>query len=286
MKAVSTFKLELVMERPLTGARSIRNVILKESSTKLNLLAYFFSLPILYALMPVNLAAADEDKTTWGIGVGAGLQEPAYLGYDRKTRALPFLFIENSWMQLAGPNLDIKLGQANGIFFALRAKFALGDGYDDSDSYIFHGMEEREASIWVGPNFTWKNDIIDVSFEALTDSFSNSEGQQASLEFSKSFRLGQRLNIEPNIGATWFSDTYVDYYYGVEAAEARIDRPEYAGEATVVLNAGLRVTYGWDQHQAVMLSASVDSYDREIEDSPLIDKSTEGSVVLGYLYRF
>lgn len=285
MKAVLTFKLELVMERPLTGARAIRNVILKESSTKLNLLAYFFSLPILYALTP-NLAAADEDKTAWGIGAAAKLKDSAYLGYDRETRMLPFLYIENSWMQFAGSNFDLKLGEAKGIFFTLRAKFALGDGYEDSDSYIFEGMNEREASIWVGPSFTWRNDIVDVSFEALTDSFSNSEGQQASLEFSKSFRLGQRFNIEPSIGATWFSDTYVDYYYGVEAAEARVDRPEYAGEASVALNAGLRVTYGWDQHQAIVFSASLESYDSEIKNSPLIDKSTEGSVVLGYLYRF
>jgi outer membrane protein len=275
------------MHKPLMGAQSSEDFFLNPSSSKFTSLpGYLFSLAALFILLPVNPAVADEDKTSWGIGLGAGIQEPAYLGFDRRTRALPFLFIENSWMQLAGPNLDIKLGQAGGVYFAMRANFALGDGYDESDSYIFSGMEERDESIWVGPSLTWKNDIVDVSFEALADSFGNSEGQQASLEFSRSFRVGQRFNIEPSIGATWFSDKYVDYYYGVEASEARIDRPEYEGEATVVLSTGLRVTYGIDQHQLILFNVGLQSFDREIEDSPLIDQSTEGSVALGYLYRF
>jgi outer membrane protein len=275
------------MHKPLNLARLSKVIFLKNPSDKLKLLfSYLFSFTALYILMPINAASADEDKTTWGIGLGAGTKEPAYLGWDRETRAVPFLFIENSWMQLAGPNLDIKLGQAGDVFFSLRAKLALGDGYDDSDSYIFRGMAERDASIWVGPSFTWKNDIVDVSFEALADSFGNSEGQQASLAFSKGFRIGQRFHIEPSIGATWFSDKYVDYYYGVESTEVRIDRPEYEGDATVVLSTGLRITYGFDRHQIIMLNIGLDSFDREIEDSPLIDQSTEGSVALGYLYRF
>ena len=252
---------------------------------------HLLTLPLILGALPASYVAAEDNakeeyKNTWGLGLGVRAREATYAGDDSETIALPIIFFDSRWVRLAGPDLDLKLGSVNDIEFSVRAKFALGDGYEADDADILRGMEEREASIWVGPSVTWENDIVDISLEALSDAMGNSEGQQALIKLSKNFRIGQRFIIEPSIGATWFSEKYVDYYYGVEAAEARIDRPEYEGDATVVSNVNIRLTYGFDAHQSISLSAGVNSFDREIEYSPLIDKDTEGRVSLAYLYRF
>ena len=250
---------------------------------------YFLTLPLLYCAYPISNACAaqnDDNKTHWGVGLGAMVKEPAYTGYDRESKVLPIIFFDNKWVRLFGPNLDFKLGSVGDVDFALRAKFSLGDGYESSDAEILRGMEDRDASIWVGPGITWENDIVDVSAELLGDVMGNSEGQQASLDFSKTFRFGKRFSIEPSLGATWYSEDYVNYYYGVTAAEVRSDRAEFIGESTVVLNAGIRFGYNFDEHQLISLSAEINSFDQEIKDSPLVDQSSESRVALAYIYRF
>jgi MipA family protein len=240
-----------------------------------------------FCMLPTALAnATEEAKTEWAIGLAAQVKEHAYLGYDRETQALPYLYIENSWMKLAGKDLDFKLGSLGDFSFSLRSKLPFGDGFDSSDSHIFKGMEDRDDSLWVGPAITWETAVGEIAFEALADALDNSGGQQASLQFSKGFQVSERIGIEPSFGVTWFSDKYVDYYYGVKASEARIDRPEYLGESTIVLNAGVSMRYSLNARQLIMLQTGIRTFDTEVEDSPLIENNTESSITLGYLYRF
>lgn len=238
-------------------------------------------------IVPVSTVYADEgNKTEWGIGLAAQIKEHPYIDFDRDTQLLPYLFIENSWIKLNGPNLDFKIGTLNDFSFAVRSKFSFGDGYESSDSSVFNGMEDRDSSIWVGPSVNWESPFADISIEVLGDAMGNSKGQQASLELSKGFSLSPRIRIEPSLGATWFSDKYVDYYYGVNQAEATAIRAEYEGDSTMVINAGLRMTYNFDENQLVMFRAEMQSFSNEIKDSPLVDESTVSSFTFGYLYRF
>jgi MipA family protein len=250
------------------------------------LLGYILSVPALCMIPMSSVNASEDAKTEWAIGLAAQVKEHPYLGYDRDTQALPYLYIESSWMKLVGNDLDFKIGELGNFSFALRSKLTFGDGFDSSDSYIFEDMKDRDDSLWIGPAITWETAIGEFAFEALADTLGNSEGQQASLEYSKSFQVGQRLDIRPSFGVRWLSDKYVDYYYGVLASEARVDRPEYIGEATTVLSTGVSFTYSFDANQFIVLHAELKSFDSEIEDSPLIDDNKESSITLGYLYRF
>lgn len=262
------------------------NIESKLSLQGVLLLSYALSVPALYALSISSAQASESNETEWAIGLAAQIKEHPYLGYDRETQVLPYLLIENSWMKLAGKDLDFKIGKLDGFSFALRSKLPFGDGFDSSDSFIFEGMADRDDSLWVGPAITWETALGEISFEALADAFDNSDGQQATLTFAKGFRLSQRIGIEPSVGVSWFSDKYVDYYYGVKASESRIDRPEYIGESTTVLSAGVSMRYSLDAKQTILLRTELKSFATEIEDSPLIDNNTESSITIGYLYRF
>ncbi len=60
----------------------------------------------------------------------------------------------------------------------------------------------------------------------------------------------------------------------------------YAGKAAVNPELSLTALYRFDRHQSLMLNAGVKSLGKEIKDSPLVDRTTENRVMLGYLYRF
>lgn len=48
----------------------------------------------------------------------------------------------------------------------------------------------------------------------------------------------------------------------------------------------MRGVYQFDQHHSVLLGVEVTSLADEIKDSPLVDRSTENAVLVGYLYTF
>lgn len=147
-------------------------------------------------------------------------------------------------------------------------------------------MDSRDSSLWIGPAMTWSNPMFDLKFEALVDTMDNSEGQQASVSISKGFKISERLQVEPSIGTTWYSDKYVNYYYGVKSSEVNANRSQYDGKSTTVLDAGVRFNYALDKQQSLALDVSVKQFGDEIEDSPLVDKKTTAAAYLGYIYRF
>ncbi|MEI8633138.1 MipA/OmpV family protein [Vibrio sp. PP-XX7] len=78
----------------------------------------------------------------------------------------------------------------------------------------------------------------------------------------------------------------MDYYYGVEANEVRIDRAAYAGQSTVNLSAGFRTDYHITNNQTVMMDISPTKFGSGITDSSLVDTSTVPEALVGYMYRF
>ncbi|GAB4059013.1 MipA/OmpV family protein [Uliginosibacterium sediminicola] len=221
----------------------------------------------------------------WGLGLGLGVQKKAYSGADTRLKVLPNFYYDNRWVRVAGTGIDVKAGSLGAVSFALRTRLALGDGYKSSDADILDGMNKRKGSVWVGPSLLWRTALVDVAAEALMDASAYSKGTQASLSVAHSFRQGP-WSLEPRLSMNWLSAKYVDYYYGVEAAEARLDRAAYDGRATLNLSTSLRLGYAIDKHQSLSLDAGVRRLGNSIVDSPLVDKRTQPIFGMGYMYRF
>ncbi|WP_417527816.1 MipA/OmpV family protein [Marinomonas shanghaiensis] len=271
--------------RPLTESTKVNNISMKKMNRLNKTVSRYGCISLLSAFLPMSYAMADG-TTSFALGLGGGFSDPEYIGVDNEFEVLPLVFFDNSWVSLVGTTLDVKVANINNTTFSVRGKYALGDGYDDSDSYIFDGMDSRDSSLWIGPAMTWSNPMFDLKLEALVDTMDNSEGQQASVSISKGFRISERLQVEPSIGTTWYSDKYVNYYYGVKSSEVNANRSQYDGKSTTVLDAGVRFNYALDKQQSLALDVSVKQFGDEIEDSPLVDKKTTAAAYLGYIYRF
>lgn len=227
---------------------------------------------------------APASVSTWGLGLGVATERETYKGDGNKTQAIPLLMYDSEYVRVFGNMVDLKLPSAAGIRFALRAKYALGDGYKAGDSAYLSGMDERKGSLWLGGAATWKSPLVSLSAEWLKAG-GDSKGQQFNLTVEHSIGFG-KLQVTPHAAAQWKDDKYVDYYYGVKAAEATAARAAYTGKATTDFNAGVRLDYAVRPNQLILMDISTTHRGSGISDSPLVSKDNAPSVRLGYLYRF
>ncbi|EJL77250.1 outer membrane protein V [Polaromonas sp. CF318] len=274
------------MARAKTGAKP---AAARPGATAAKASLPLFSL-FLFAALAQQPAAAQpkpaqaEGESSWGLGLGVGMERKPYRDFDNKTRLLPLLSYENQWISVAGLGLDVKLPSAGPVSFRLRARYSM-DGYDASDSPFLAGMDERKDGIWLGGAAIWRNDIANLSAELLGDASGNSKGSKFRLMVDRRFQAGS-FDITPRLAATRLDDKYVSYYYGVNAAEVRAGRPFYQGGSAVNLEAGLRVGYALAPRQTIFLDLSTTKLGSSIKDSPLVDRSSQSGVRVGYLYRF
>lgn len=228
--------------------------------------------------------------TQWGLGIGVIAKQDAYKGIKRDTMVVPLVRFENEYVEFGGLGLEVKLpslqlGEGNRIKFGLvgEAEFS---GYEAKDAPILAGMAERKGGFWVGAKAEWDNEFVNLSAQWSADAAGNSKGRKFSLGVEKEWHLGQHTMVSPYLAAHWLDKKYVDYYYGVRAAEATAGRAAYGAKGGVNVDIGLRAMYRFDQHHSMMLDVGITRLAKQIKASPLVDRSTSRELILGYLYSF
>lgn len=235
-------------------------------------------------LAQTSSVEATPSQSEWSLGGGVITKQKVYRGIDRDNFVLPLATYENKWVSLGVPRADLKFYSTENMSFRLRARFD-GDGYDPEDSSFLAGMEKRKSSIWVGGAFLWKNDIANLTAEVLTDSMGNSKGTRASVQVDRRFGFGS-FGLTPRLGVEWYDKKFVNYYYGVRASEATASRGAYQGDSTTAMDVGLRLDYSPAARHTLFLDVSGRRFGSSIKDSPIVEKATQTTVGLGYLYRF
>jgi MipA family protein len=238
-----------------------------------------------------SAALAQSDKTDngaesqWSLGLGAVTIQKAYRDIESDNMAIPIINYENKWLSLSGAKLDIKLYSEQSLSFRLRGRYAGSDGYESSDSSFLVGMDERKSSFWAGGAVIWKSDIANVSAELLGDASGDSKGSRFKLLLDRRFGVGE-FGLTPRVGVEWYDSKYVDYYYGVKASEARVGRSIYQGDSSTGIEAGLRVDYSPARQHNLFLDFGITQFGSAIKDSPLVEKSNQSMMSIGYIYRF
>lgn len=224
------------------------------------------------------LPEASESRLAVGLGV-ASRQLP-YAGADRKTTALPLLYYENRWVKLA----QHAFTPSQSVTAGLRLKYD-GEGYEADDSPRLGGMADRKGGFWGGVMASWRNPVAQLSAEWAADLSGHSKGSKLQLQVDRRFGWGA-AGFTPRVQAQWLDRKSVDYYYGVRPEEALPGRAAYAGQAAMLLEAGVRVDYALTARHAVFLDLSATRLPDEIKRSPIVERSNSSRVALGYLYRF
>jgi len=223
-------------------------------------------------------------ESQWGIGMGVDVQQEAYRGVGNDTQGIPLIYFENYWVRVLGPSVELKLPPAGPVSFRLKARYSL-DGFEASDSPYLAGMTDREDGVWIGGEASWRMPFVNLSAELMGDASSNSEGRQFRLQADRRFASG-KFSFTPRLAAVHLDQEYVGYYYGVNASEAILGRTRYGGDSTVNLEVGLRIDYTLSLKQNVFVDLRSTRLGDGIKDSPLVDRSSQTGLRMGYLYRF
>jgi MipA family protein len=230
------------------------------------------------------------EGTQWGVGLGVIAKRDAYKGIDRDTQVVPLLRFENEYLEFFGLGLEVKLpslqlGEGSRLKFGLVGEADLS-GYKAKDAPILAGMAERKGTLWVGAKAAWENEFLELSAEWTADAAGNSKGRKFSLGAETEWHLGEQAMVTPYVTANWLDKKYMDYYYGVRAAEATVGRSAYSPKGGVNLDIGLRAMYQFDKHHSMLLDVGITRLARQVKDSPLVGRSSTSQLILGYMYNF
>ena len=182
----------------------------------------------------------EAEGVQWSLGLGVISSPRPYAGADNQTRVIPVLGLEYKRFYVTGIQAGFRLIERGRFSLELigRGQFA---GYEEDDSTLLAGMEERRETFEAGLSAAWELGEFELEATVAADALGRSDGAQASLELSwgKVFGRG-KVGLFPGIGASWQDADFVDYYAGVRPQEARPGRPAFEGGSVVNLGAGLR----------------------------------------------
>jgi outer membrane protein len=213
-------------------------------------------------------------------GGALGVRREIYTDYDRRVIPLPVIGYRGERLQVFGPFVNYELYRAGAFAFDARLspRFA---GFDESDSDIFDGMEEREFSMDLGVGLTWQRDDWKIELAGLHDVLERSDGREWRANLGRAYRVG-KVFLEPSIGVSYLDRRHVDYYYGVDETEATSFRPAYRGDSALNRTLGIDlVTPAWfDGFTRIGIENTW--YDSAIADSPLTDTDSSLRVFIAF----
>ncbi len=247
---------------------------------------------ILYSsLLIASLALADQPdneapkKNNRGFIYGAGIayQQQIYKGFDQRTIAIPVIGYQGEKLNIFGPFINYQLYKSNNwqFEFTFSPRF---NGFDESDSEFFIGMDKRSDSADAGFNLQYNIKHWRLGLKALTDVLSKSDGSTLDFSVSTKHRYAG-LIFEPKLSVEFADNKLNDYYYGVTQNEATAFRSAYNAGSTINQSLALSVTK-ISPIGVFRLDLSNTWYGSEITDSPLVDSNSAFSTRLFFIRGF
>ena len=228
------------------------------------------------------------DRTVYSIGAAVLIDKDGYRGVGAETLVVPGISIRNKWVDLFGPQLDLRLigNDQRTWWIGPRIEYRF-DGYEQEDGAVFQGMASRKGGLFYGLSSSFELGArveLEVDYvKAARRESGFDRGAVGSLQLSRSYRSGAWTFV-PRVGVEYQSSRYVDYYYGVRLGEATAGRPAYLGRSSWSPELGLFVRWQASPRQFLFGNFNYERYASEIRNSPLVNGSGIPQAVFGYQF--
>ena len=232
-------------------------------------------------------AEGDSDRWGWGIGIGGTVISSEYKGIESGGSALPLLGYEGNWLYLRGLSGGLHIFKNDFHEFNIQLSYLPQHFYAGwSDNSRMKRLDDRYSSLLAGLDYRL-NTAYGVGQLSLSgDALGYSRGIVADASYSYPLRLNM-VSMAPTVGVQWTDVNYNDYYYGVDASEARASGlRSYSPESSFSPYGGLAARMLLNENWSIFASGQLMFLGSEIQDSPMVDKSTKYSLSGGFLYNF
>ncbi len=227
-----------------------------------------------------------ERTLEWSLGLGVASTPRPYVGAENAILPIPLVDITYKGLYVQGIQAGYWFIDNKKLDFGIRSEIVF-ESLDPDDSPFLEGMDERLPSIQGGLVFAWKPGKFRLTTAVNTDLMNRSNGQQASVRFSRMWQFhGRAVGIMPSIGVVWQSSNFINYYYGVTPEEALPGRPPFSGHSAVNFRTSL-LGYLFVSHRIRFLAyVEVQRLDNEIYESPIVEDRRSILGLFGMTVRF
>lgn len=228
-------------------------------------------------LSPWSVFAQEQ----WLVGAGVVFQPNPFLKKSTTVLPVPMAEYQGEKMLLQLGRLRYVMSKAGrwDIFGQAAIRF---EGFDTEDRNM-QGMKERKPALEAGAGIARSNIGGTVEFGFRHDLVNSHRGYSVDARYD--FTIGDaNLLLQPRVGISYRSRRLVNYYYGVDAAEANANRPAYRGDYSVNVFIGGQTLYKLRTRLWATVGMQVERLGSSIQDSPIIDKSYQVSGHIGLIY--
>jgi len=212
-------------------------------------------------------------------GFGFGVNKEIYRGYDRRVIPLPVIGYRSERLNIYGPFASYDVATLGDFDFFLQVAPRF-QGFDESDSNAFTGMEKRKFSMDAGVGAKYRQGNWNTKFSYLRDILDRSDGNEVSITLGRAFQKGP-LFYQPSISVSHLSKNHVNYYYGVGTDESNASRPSYKAGSAFNTSLGFSISTPLFFEGFTQLAINYTSFDDAITNSPIVDdKSNVGLRIL------
>ncbi|MCH8502620.1 MAG: MipA/OmpV family protein [Aliidiomarina sp.] len=239
--------------------------------------------------------AQDEDSAPlmipqgWSGGAAYVSSKQNYRGLKSDSIAVPFIGYESERVYLRGLTAGwiAHRSRQQQIAVTLNAELFRFRPQETNDAQM-QQLDRRNLSFTLGLQHRYATRHGSFTTHVKTDVTSRHTGQLATFRYAYPLnRPGQAWQLSPEIGFNYFSQNYVDYYYGVSAEESmRSGLAAYRPSSAINPVIGLSGYRYFTPRLSGVASYSLARNDSEISRSPMVKGRSTRALFFGFSYRF
>jgi outer membrane protein len=147
------------------------------------------------------------------------------------------------------------------------------------------GMQTRESTTDLGVSYAYRAAWGNVRAEFVHDALNVSKGEELRVGYTYDWNSG-RWHLRPGLTLMQRSARLNNYYYGVRAGEATVDRPAYMAGAGTDTWLGVYGYYDISRGWRALGGLGVTLLDSQVRKSPIVGEGTRPTLFLGAAYDF
>ncbi|MEM6636072.1 MAG: MipA/OmpV family protein [Pseudomonadota bacterium] len=237
-------------------------------------------------LAAMGQAALAQQGPPDGFSAGISFTEATnpYVGEANETFPIPLISYRNGPFELSTNGLGYQVYDDGpfSVTLGLRPRFT---GLLSTDGPELEGID-RNVTGDAAIEARYDRGFAFVAAALRQEVTGEHEGQEARLRVGARARLAPRTALVFDVGAAWQSDDLSRYIWGVNAEEARVDRPAFSPGEVIVPFSSLTMRTAISDTGSLITSVRVDFLPEDVTDSPIIEDETIVAVFLGLSWQF
>ena len=231
-------------------------------------------------------AREEQPDNSFGIGFTASIAQRPFIAVSDQLTVLPYISYKYQNFYIESMDIGYSLFKNNAAkvdllatprFYEVKASFAKSGELD--------GIEQTNPTYLAGISAQFKTDFAVFTVQYFHDLL-ESDGNEAVVTASKSFKMNDNFTLIPSLGATYQDSKLVDHFYGVQTNEVRPGRPLYEGASSVNYNVALNAIYKWTKHVELLGQIKYEVLGSGITDSPIVDENAVYAFTFGAVYLY